>query len=239
MEKNGIWEERWKVAAFMVDTNQRIRLKSLADIFQELANNHANYRQCGFEDMKASGKFWVLNRQIIELNEWPIWEQSIKVESWISMMKGPFSLRHFALYNDHGDIMVKASYLWTSIDKEKMEPAAIPNIEFPIIEHRAFDLPQPSKIKVMGPIITEHRYRIRDSDLDIIGHTNNAVYLEWASNILKESAITYRKIEANYTGESFAGQEVVIRLLGNEGLTPSLEVLNHEAQKIFKLRLHQ
>ena len=122
MEKNGIWEEHWKVAAFMVDTQHRIRLRSLADIFQELANNHANYRKCGFEDMKASGKFWVLNRQTITIIDWPIWEQELRVESWISMMKGPFSLRHFAIFDRNHQIMVIASYLWTSIDRQKMKP---------------------------------------------------------------------------------------------------------------------
>ena len=150
MEEGGVWIENWKVAAFMVDTNQRIRLKSLADILQELANNHANYRKCGFEDMKAHGKFWVLNRQAIQIDEWPIWEQEIKVESWISMTKGPFSLRRFAVYNQAGQILVRASYLWTCIDREKMRPATIPEGEYPVVEDRAIDLPEPLKLRLSG-----------------------------------------------------------------------------------------
>jgi len=239
MEMNGIWAEKWKVAAFMVDTNQRIRLKSLADILQELANNHANYRNCGFEDMKSSGKFWVLNRQVIEIIEWPIWEQAIMVESWISMMKGPFSLRHFAIYDTEDKIMVKASYLWTSIDREKMKPTPILNEDFPTVAKRGFEVPQPSKIKVDGEIIVEKQYIVRDSDLDIIGHTNNATYLEWTSNILKDNNVnSYSRVEANYTGESFTGQQVTIQLLKNEQSSYSVQVLNHEEMNIFKLNVY-
>ncbi len=237
MEKNGIWEEKWKVAAFMVDTHQRIRLRALADILQELANNHANYRQCGFEHMKANGKFWVLNRQSIEINEWPIWEQSIKVESWISLMKGPFSMRHFAVYDTTERVIVKASYLWTSIERAKMKPATIPDGKFPIIDKRDFDLPQPSKIKIKGDVVKAMEYQIRDNDLDVIGHTNNAIYLEWVANMIADQQIPLKRINANYTGESLIGQDMVINLLQDDQSAYSIEVLNHEGENIFRAQL--
>lgn len=237
MEKHGIWEEKWKVTAFMVDPQQRIRLKSIADIFQELANNHANFRKCGFEDMKAGGKFWVLNRQVIEISEWPKWEQQIKVESWISMMKGPFSLRHFAAYNENNELIIKASYLWTSIDRAKMKPISISSTDLPIIETRDFLLPQPRKIKVSGTEIVKNIYRVRESDLDIIGHTNNATYLEWASNMFSDLLPGFSKIEANYTGESFAGQQVTISLLKDEEHRYAVDVINHKDQSIFRLKV--
>ena len=118
-----------------------------------------------------------------------------------------------------------------------MKPATIPAGDFPIIEKRTFDLHQPSKISVRGSLVSESQYCVRDSDQDIIGHTNNASYLEWASNILTSQSISYSKIEANYTGESFTGDEVSIRLLKeDEGSKLSVEVLNPENQQIFKLK---
>jgi len=224
MEENGAWKEHWKVAAFMVNKNQRIQLKSLADIFQELANNHANYHKCGFENMKASGRFWVLNRQCIQVTQWPRWEQSLKVESWLSMMKGA-----------QGEIIAKASYLWTSIDKVKMKPTAIPDGGFPVILNRSFDLPEAKKIKIDGEVISNIECLVKDSDLDIIGHTNNATYLQWASDMLVSGAIDFNLIEANYTGESFAGQKVAIHLLKDDFAQYGVEVLNQDGRSIFKL----
>jgi len=238
MEEDGIWKENWKVPAFMVDTNQRIRLKSLADILQELANNHANFRKCGFEDMKSNGKFWVLNRQVIIIDQWPIWEQQLHVESWISMMKGPFSLRHFAVTNMQGQMMVRASYLWTCIDKEKKKPSTIPDGDFPVIEKRAFEVPQPYKLKLSGDEISKNTYSVRDSDLDIIGHTNNASYLEWAANNIDRRKFDYHRIDANYTGESFKGDEISISLLKSSDSERIIEISNHSQKSLFKCKLH-
>jgi len=238
MEEDGIWKENWKVPAFMVDTNQRIRLKSLADILQELANNHANYRRCGFEDMKANGKFWVLNRQAIVIDKWPIWEQQLKVETWISMMNGPFSLRNFIVSNNEGKLMVRASYLWTCIDRVKMKPAKIPDGDFPIIENRPIDLPQPSKLKLSGDAMAKFQYQVQDSDLDIIGHSNNASYLEWASNIIDRNKFDYYQIDANYTGESFKDDEISISLLQSSISERFVEILNKDQKSLFKCKLN-
>lgn len=236
MEEQGIWKEQWKVAAFMVDPNQRIRLKALADILQELANNHANYRKCGFEDMKAHGKFWVLNRQAIIIDTWPIWEQPIQVESWISLMKGPFSKRHFAVYDEKGNTMVRASYLWTCIDREKIKPAAIPEGDYPIIPHRDIELPEPTKLRRSGDKVASKNYTVSESDLDIIGHTNNASYLQWVSNALTGHSISYNRIDANYTGESFLDQEVSIDILQSENGETSVEVVNTSDACIFNIK---
>lgn len=235
MEEQGIWKENWKVAAFMVDPNQRIRLKSLVDILQELANNHANFRRCGFEDMKANGKFWVLNRQAIEIDEWPMWEQEIKVESWISMMKGPFSLRHFAVYNLEGETMVRASYLWTCIDRAKMKPATIPEGDFPVLEERPINVPQPKKIKLSGEVIDEQKYIVRNSDLDIIGHTNNASYLEWATNKITDQNFNFNALHVNYTGESFKGEEITIESLISKPSELQVQMSNKDSNGIFKV----
>ncbi|MBT8219709.1 MAG: hypothetical protein KJP00_07790 [Bacteroidia bacterium] len=235
MEKNGIWEEYWKVAAFMVDTDQRIRLRSMADVFQELANNHANYWNVGFERMKSSGRFWVLNRQAIEFLTWPHWEQPLRVESWISMMKGPFSLRHFAAFNESDEVMVKASYLWTSIDHATKKPIAYPAGDFPIVEERDFDLPRPYKFRLSGEPIASQTYTVRDSDLDIIGHTNNAIYLEWVTNAIHSMEIDIQKIDANYVGESFLGEEIAITILGNEDGKHAATITNSKDLELFRM----
>lgn len=233
MEKNGVWHEEWIIASYMVGPSQLLRLKSCADIFQELANNHANFRNVGFEHMKAEGKFWVLNRQSISILEMPRWGEKVEVSSWISMMKGPFSLRHFAMKNNAGNILALGSYLWTSIDREKMKPVAFPVGDFPIVPDYMNDLPEPKKIKVEGAPIKTTTVMVRKSDLDVIGHSNNVSYLAWTENEINELEAPYQ-LDANYTGESHLGDVITIEKTESTS-SQAIRMLNAEDKLLFKV----
>ena len=130
MEQNGLWTSTSRIAAFMVDTRRQLTLPMLANLLQEVAGNHATFHQLGFYGMQAQGKFWVLNRLKIEIFQAIRWQETITIQSWVSLMRGPFSHRHFSVLNEDGTEVASAFTLWTALDAQSRRPASPPSSNF-------------------------------------------------------------------------------------------------------------
>lgn len=229
MEQNGIWSEDLKIRAFMVDRHQEANLVAIQNIFQEVAGNHANFRRLGFEDMQAKGMAWVLNRLKINIFKFPKWTETVTVKTWVSQMQ-PFSHRHFQMIlpdseadivtpeRDEaevtkGVILANAYSIWIPIDVVTKRPKRITNHDL-TLNTISYDCEMPEKLTFANSefdksILSSER-QVYYSDLDMLGHVNNAKYVEWLiDDFFKENRSKKPKIlEINYLGEVFEGSTV-------------------------------
>ncbi len=184
MEKEGIWIEEFKVAAFMVDQNRHLSLPMLANLLQEAAGNHANLHQLGFHDMQARQRAWVLNRLKIDYRHPIKWLSTIQIQTWVSEMRGPFSQRHFSIQDENGQELASAFTLWVAIDTTTQRPVRLETRDLPILESHIASCGAADKIEVVGSDLVKDVHRVRLSDLDMLGHVNNVRYLVWALDCL-------------------------------------------------------
>ena len=64
---NPIYENTFKITAFDVDANNRLRINRIFDYFQDAASNDAEQLGFGYKDFVPQGLFWVLSWVKIEL----------------------------------------------------------------------------------------------------------------------------------------------------------------------------
>jgi medium-chain acyl-[acyl-carrier-protein] hydrolase len=218
MEINGIWTENHRVEANMVDSDRDITWSAIANIFQNAAGNHANFRQLGFYALREKGMVWVLNRLIIKVLDTPAWLDTLRLESWVSAMQ-PFSHRHFALFHANTDKpMVYGYSMWIPIDIVSHKPRRIPPSEFDILllTDKAKGCQQPEKLAGFAPnteggVLSSER-QVRFSELDLAGHVNNARYVEWLFDDLCDQGKVKgcKELTVNYLGETFLGDSIQV-----------------------------
>lgn len=191
----------------MVDQERRLTLPMMSNLFQEVAGNHANFRELGFFEMRDAHRFWVLNRMRLEIKEFPLWLDEVEVHTWVSMMRGPFSNRHFALFKNGKEIASSFTF-WVAVDSRSHKPVRIDSKEVVILEDKIANCGAAEKIPPIsdGKLIGSHK--ATKSDIDMLGHVNNVKYLEWLLDQLDHSH-SVRQLEINYLKETHLGEEVL------------------------------
>ena len=196
----------------MVDRNREANVVAIQNMCQEVAGNHANFRQLGFEGMQVRGLAWVLNRLKIKVFQFPKWTETVTVKTWVSQMQ-PFSHRHFQIIlpDTEGVILANIYTIWIPIDVVTKRPKRVVDFEMPLHEV-VYDCEIPEKLVFTEGGIFSSERQVQYSDLDMLGHVNNAKYVEWLfddfyknNNDDKSNAL-----EINYLGEVFEGATVQI-----------------------------
>ncbi len=210
MEQNGIWSEDLKIRAFMVDRNREANLVSIQNMCQEVAGNHANFRRLGFADMQAQGMAWVLNRLKIKVLQLPKWTEMVTVKTWVSQIS-PFSHRHFqiSLPNTNEVVLANVYTIWIPIDITTKRPKRVVDSEMPLY-NVIYDCEMPEKLGFTEGVLFSSERVVQYSDLDMLGHVNNAKYVEWLLDDFysNESNVKPKTLEINYLGEVFMGTTV-------------------------------
>ena len=214
MEQNGVWSEDLKIRAFMVDRNREANLVAIQNMCQEVAGNHANFRRLGFEDMQAQGMAWVLNRLKIKALQFPKWTETVRVKTWVSQMS-PFSHRHFQIIlpnsdaNTEGVVLANVYTIWIPIDIVTKRPKRQVLSDLPLREI-VYDCEVPEKLGFTEGVLFSSERVVQYSDLDMLGHVNNAKYVEWLFDDFFRNHKNGKPnvLEINYLGEVFEGATV-------------------------------
>jgi acyl-ACP thioesterase len=222
MKKINLWSENIRIRAYMVDASREANLVAIQNLCQEVAGNHANACELGYEAMQKRGMAWVLNRLKINILKQPKWTETVTVKTWVSVMQ-PFSHRHFQIVlpvsetNETELILANAYALWIPIDLATKRPKRMANEDFPLYEY-AYDCEMPEKLLFTvlasrplgeGGIFSSERI-VQYSDLDMLGHVNNAKYVEWLLDdyFRTHGIVKVKTLDINYLGEVFQGSIV-------------------------------
>lgn len=175
----------YHIKSYECDCNGNLRLLTLMNIFQDVADTHASKLGVGMEHCKAHGLAWVGSNYIIKIEKMPRWHEKITVTSWPSVEKKLGAIRDFEVRNENDEIIIRATSQWILIDFAKRRPVCLrDNLpEYTVVSERALDtefskLPEPEKIDY------QQIFQIRFDDIDINKHVNNAVYPLWATEAL-------------------------------------------------------
>ncbi|WP_297337795.1 acyl-ACP thioesterase domain-containing protein [Algoriphagus sp.] len=194
------FSKSFEIGSYQVNPKGLIRLKDLADLFQEVAWKHAD--SADFGRILLEKKFmWALSRLEIKQFQSPVWGQKIILYTGGRGLDKLFAFREFLAVSESGEVLARGMSSWLLVHTETkrvQRPAQV-------LTDRLFSpstLPewQPPKIKlpeVKALVSTE--YEVQASDLDLYYHVNHTSYIRMVEDVL--------------AGQNFAGKDLLINYL--------------------------
>ena len=153
------------------------------DLAQEAANLHAAILGFGYDDMIASKTAWVLSRMHVVFVDTPRWRDDVTLFTWHKGLERLFFLRDFMMTDREGNPKIKATTSWLVLNLETRKLVRDPNLldEGTICSENVLDNPADKVVMPKGvepQFVTGHL--VGYSDLDMNGHANNAMSMQWA-----------------------------------------------------------
>ena len=205
-------EKEYLIRTYECDRNENLRLLTLMNIFQDVADSHASAMGLGLEYCLSKGFAWVGSNYHLQIARLPKMHEKIKVQSWPAVEKKLGAIREFLVQSENGDTLIKASSQWILIDAARRRPIALrENLPmYQVIGERVIDTDFP-KISEPQKIDEAAEFFIRFDDIDLNNHVNNAVYPLWASEAVGidfRAAHTPAEIEIAFKKEGLYGEDI-------------------------------
>jgi acyl-ACP thioesterase len=125
---------------------------------------------------------WILRRLALEVTRWPRLRQDVEVVTWASGVGASVAERRTSVA--HGD--VEATALWVCVDRATLRPRRFSPRFLEVYHHVVGGQRVSSRLLHPDPPAgaRSRRFPLRYSDLDRVGHVNNAAYLAALEDVL-------------------------------------------------------
>lgn len=220
----GKFVREYLIRSYECDCNGTLRIVALMNIFQDIADSHAEQLGIGMEHCLKHGLAWVGSNYHIKINRMPAWHEKITVTSWPAAEKKIGAIRDFEVRDEKQNVIISASSQWVLIDFARKRPVALrENIpDYQVINERALNTDFPKIGTPERPDVIRH-FEVRYDDIDVNRHVNNAVYPLWATESTgNDFRLMHQpqEIEIAFKKESLYGEiiEVVSQIDANVSL---------------------
>jgi acyl-ACP thioesterase len=237
-----VFSKEFLISSYHLNPRKQARLTTLANFFQEMAYQHANQLGFGYRDLKKNKNMWVLSRMKIRVDRYPLWDDTVVVETWHRGMHRLFGMRDFRVRDQQGMVMAVATTAWLIVDMDTRRPVRPDDRtlhesrgEEAVLGESMDKLMLPDKLDELGIREVVH------SDLDIVGHVNNVKYIEWCIDKAVPQSIPGSEIhefEINFMHEALPGDRIMIKgKLQQASDSFFVAERTDGAQEIFRARL--
>lgn len=208
------YAKEYLIRSYECDRHNSLRLVTLMNIFQDMADTNAAQLGLGLEFCLARGLAWVGSNYEIVIDRLPQLHETIKVVTWPAEEKKLGAVRDFEIFDTTGKSIIRASSQWILINFEKKRPVALrENLpEYTVISERSLETDFP-KIKDVAMPQVKADFKVRFDDIDINEHVNNAVYPLWASEAVGDNyrnSHRPRKIAIAFKKECHMGERIEV-----------------------------
>lgn len=204
------------IPCYQTDSRWRLKPASFMDLAQEAANTHAAILGFGYDDLISSRTAWILSRVNIHFLRTPLWRDEVTLSTWHKGLERLFFLRDFILTDKEGNECIKATSSWLVLNLDTRRLVRDPHLmdEGTTCSDNALEVPA-GKVQMPKDIeasfVMDHI--VSYSDVDLLGHTNNAMYMHWAMDAMDYSLVSDRQVReltVNFNHETKAGETVRI-----------------------------
>lgn len=155
----------------------RTRLDALADFLQNVADEDA--ATSGVEDGRS---VWILRRLTIAIDRTPRFRDALELHTWASGTGARWAERRTDVTCD-GDVVARSVGVWVHVDRETGRPTPLPDAFDRVWGETAAGRAVRARLlhgaPPAGGDTPRERWPLRATDIDIVGHANNAAY--WAA----------------------------------------------------------
>lgn len=209
---DNILEKRLKIKSFDVGYDGRVKLSFILNHMQDIAGEHAAALGVSIRELHKKNLAWVLSRYHIIFVGHPKWGDDIVLRTWPYSKEKHFSLREFEALDDTNEQLLRATSSWMIINLSTRKPVSPGDVlpDYPVNPVRMI-ADKFSNLAIDDAYENALDFRVRLNDLDVNGHVNHTVYVEWAiesipAQFRKDHLI--KEIEIVYRGEAFLENSV-------------------------------
>lgn len=214
-----------------INDTGKISIPSIVDYLQDCSTFHSEDIELGIKYLKQEKKAWIISSWQIQILEYPVLGQEIKINTWAYDFKSFYGYRNFTITDKNDKILVQANSIWVFLDLEAGRPVKLTQDElngYKLEEKLNMDY-TPRKIKKPSKLtVSEKGFYVRKSQIDTNGHMNNSQYIKIASEAIpRDTVITQVRAEykkAAKEGDYIGGQvnyenDKITVVLANENET--------------------
>ena len=176
-----VTEEVYRVRYYELKNDWKASISSIMDYFNDIVTLQTVQVGHGVDVMSKGEYAWLLLRWEIRVDRYPDYMESVVVRTVPHSMDRYYAYRCFEIHDTSGACIVEADSQWILIDQKKRRPVRIGE-EF----YRRYgvdtDFHQPLSFTKIPESETADRkvyLRVRQSDLDTNGNSNNVSYVKW------------------------------------------------------------
>lgn len=205
----------YNLRTYECDKNGYLRIVSLFNLLQDMADSHAADLGLGMEFCLSNGLAWVGANYHIKINRMPKIHENIKFITWPSEERKLGAIRDFAVYDENDNLIMVASSQWILIDFVRKRPVILKDKlpQYTVVNEHSL-LSDFEKLPEINSVDLEKNFSVRFDDIDINMHVNNALYPLWAIETLEYSfrdTHLPREIEIMFKKEGYLGETVNIK----------------------------
>ena len=192
------------------DLNNRLSLKAVLSIFQDVASIHAEEIGVGYKTCLDKNLYWVLSRVKLDIIRMPEINEVVFVETW-PHEKGRIDIdRDMQILDENGNMLVKATSKWCVIDtvKRALQKSDDVNYNGECIKDVLYEGKFTKIILPKEEFSKSFDYTVRFSDLDHNGHMNNTNYANLVVSAVENKKISH--FEINFINELKEGEKIEV-----------------------------
>lgn len=165
-----------------------LRLRSLFNLFQNSADLNAEELGFGYTFCLTNKLTWMGTSYSVKINRLPTRDETVTLYTWPVASSSITAERDFEMKDSAGNTLITAVSHWALIDLNRLRPVSVQKYL------TGFNLPHPSllqepykKILLPSDFLVTTDEIIRQDDIDINHHVNNAVYPSLILDAFEES----------------------------------------------------
>ena len=204
------------IPCFSTDASWRLKPAAFMDLAQEAAGLHAVYLGFGYDDLIKKQTAWILSRVNVKFIDTPLWREDMTLTTWHKGFNRLFFLRDFVMTDKEGRERVKATTSWLVLDLQTRSMVRDPQLleDGTVCTDNAVDTPA-DKIRMPRDVeaVPVYEHVVGYSDVDMLGHANNAMYMQWAMDAVDYETASSRPVKEytiNFNREIKAGDKVTL-----------------------------
>jgi len=159
-------------------------------------------------------------------------EEQITIRTWPKTIQQKlFFIRDYEILSAQGDLLAAATSAWLMMNMQsrRLVPPSALQLNLPQNPRQA--LAEPLE-KLISPADGEEKLRLRAgySAIDVVGHVNNARYIEWVCDAFPTSWHQQHQLAAlqiNYDREVHPEDEVVVKVAPIDGQPGAFALAGH------------
>lgn len=207
--------QEYTIPCYDTDASGRLKPASFMNLAQEAAGQHAVYLGFGYDDLIVTNTAWILSRVHIRFVDTPMWKDDVVLSTWHKGLNRLFFVRDFRLTDKEGWTRVEATTSWLVMNLETRRLVRDPQLREgsecleDVIATPAGKVQMPKDVEPQ--LMFEHL--VAYSDIDVNGHANNAMYMQWAMDAVDYDIASTRPVKEvtiNFNHETKAGDVVAL-----------------------------
>ena len=186
-------KREYQVRSAECDRFNQMRIRSLFNLFQDVADLHAESLGVGYTFCLENNLTWMGSGYHVEINRLPKRDEKIELYTWPSDAMPLMAVREFELKTNTGEVLVKATSGWILIDLNKRRPLPLQKYiaHLKVIKERSVNNIDGLKKVVLPDDLDLCTFQIvREDDIDINQHVNNSVYPSWILDTVSEDFLS-------------------------------------------------